>query len=827
MTQTARFDSARVGAQLALEQGNTVLTYTGACNADRAAWLTAPKSRGERAHVECLLWGDAALTGVASIGLGISGSIATTARVGDASNTWGYRVGDGQIVSGGSVLQNVPVGSKGQIVSVDVDILATGEDVVMMWALDGVMIAVVTLPAVYAQEDFYLGATLSGAVGYDLRCLANTGQRAFEFPTANPAWMETQNSAAPVRIADRGYLTPVDADTPNARYRGALVDTTQVAVVRGVSFPMWPQRRATATGELVLANGDSYYDDLTGQDIVGANLTVAIDGSASGVWKITDVTATEASTLRVGLAGATVDLATPLQTRLVRPDADPSSADKPWPLAIGCVRSIDPVLLDGEAQRYALTDGIPLGLGKVRTMGDVLDSTTDYTFAVDGTLTLTDALAGTLTADISTIGGGTLAPATDLLAGDGAFDDAARWTLGGTRNASTINAGHLTLSYTPGGRPGSSDVWARHVSFTPTPGQMYRIRAHVTSLQAGPASYPGLVPSLFFLYGLDATTPNPYARIATVLTTGWVDVVVEAPNAYPIFVYLPDQSYLGYDGPLAIKVTATIDDLAIYAVDATPVDDDVLEPATLETALRVILEGRLGWTPDQWSASDAAAIDTATGYAGIGYYTHDAGNVGDVLRAILDSYHADAYIDRAGVLRIVRIVSPTSSASRGTFEAIDDIRVTPDAAAALTIHASGRRNWRPLQPNEIVTDTAAGTGVPLAERAMLGLPDRITCTFAGAMPASRRQARYADPFRTLLDRRADIQAWADYTGALYPLDTPRRLFVVPVDNVSRFAPGDVWTLVDARYGLAGGKSVFCVEVAENLTTDTGTITCWG
>src|SRR5690606_37620305 len=68
-------------------------------------------------------------------------------------------------------------------------------------------------------------------------------------------------------------------------------------------------------------------------------------------------------------------------------------------------------------------------------------------------------------------------------------------------------------------------------------------------------------------------------------------------------------------------------------VDASSIGPG-MQPASLQEALHELFD-RIGKAA--WSSADAAAIDTATGYAGIGFYAGDRVTVREALAAILPS----------------------------------------------------------------------------------------------------------------------------------------------------------------------------------------------
>lgn len=250
-------------------------------------------------------------------------------------------------------------------------------------------------------------------------------------------------------------------------------------------------------------------------------------------------------------------------------------------------------------------------------------------------------------------------------------------------------------------------------------------------------------------------------------------------------------------------------------------------PATLEQALREVFR-RLGVTA--WSASDAAAIDAATGYAGIGYYAPDVRDGRRALQAILSTYGAWWYQDDTGVIRIARVVAPESHVGTLAFDLsagdlAEDLTFTNDSAPNLTRRMAYRPNARIMSEGDFVTDLV---DVPPSLRARLSSEYAGVVTSAGGLPAEYAHAEQAPPFVSLFWREEDAQAEADRLAGLYG-GTPRRLYKARVTGDATFAPlpGQIGRITYPRYGLSAGRKLLVRKVERNPATGECSCYLWG
>lgn len=258
-------------------------------------------------------------------------------------------------------------------------------------------------------------------------------------------------------------------------------------------------------------------------------------------------------------------------------------------------------------------------------------------------------------------------------------------------------------------------------------------------------------------------------------------------------------------------------------VDASSIGPGMV-PATLEEALTEIFR-RI--EKAAWNSADAAAIDTATGYAGIGYYNGDGAPVLSAVRDVLRSYGAGWWQDGDGVLRFGRVVDPDTAASTFALDTSDlgeDVQVWPDEAPNLTRRMAYRPNARPLSAGELVTDLE---DVPLWRRRELVAPYRGIAYAAGPLAARYRHADQALPIVSGFWQQQDAQAEIDRVVALYAVERRFYRWTVIGNTTLDLQPGQVGTITYGRYGLEAGRQVLVRRVQRNPVTGRVELTFWG
>jgi hypothetical protein len=320
------------------------------------------------------------------------------------------------------------------------------------------------------------------------------------------------------------------------------------------------------------------------------------------------------------------------------------------------------------------------------------------------------------------------------------------------------------------------------------------------------ASVPGLVANSdgTVLFLADA----PLAEVATVMDRG--DAM--EPGTFSL---TPD----------AQQLTMTTPSVGPVVCDASSIGAG-MQPATLLQFLHAAF-GRIGKT--SWSSADAAAIDAATGYAGIGYYSRDAGTVREALARVLPSYGAWWWQADDGTLRFSRIVAPETYGGALAFDVTKsdlnkDLVCTPDMAPNLTRRMAYRPNAQALGVSDLVTDMV---DVPQARRDELTGLWRGQVYGGGALPQRYRHADTAEPMVSCFWRAQDAQAEIDRVMAMYGV--LRSLFVASFYGDPSFAPtpGQVGRITHPRYDLAGGKNVLVRARTRNPVTGDITLALWG
>lgn len=272
--------------------------------------------------------------------------------------------------------------------------------------------------------------------------------------------------------------------------------------------------------------------------------------------------------------------------------------------------------------------------------------------------------------------------------------------------------------------------------------------------------------------------------------------------------------------------------LAMTSPPLGPVISDVstrpdVAPASLELLLRDMFR-RIG--KSAWSSDDAAAIDTATGYAGGGYYSGTGATAREALAEVLPSYCADYWSDADGVLRLARLIAPETVPDEDlafdlSWSALSGaLVVTPDLAPNLSRRMSYQPNAAPLSAGDQVTDLEL---LPPATRQQLSGVARGQVYAAGPLASRYVRAEAAAPLLSRFDRRADAQAEIDRVVALYAV--PRNFYDIRLTARPdlQFRPGQVGRITYPRYGLQAGRKVIVASAVSNPVTGRHTVRLWG
>lgn len=270
--------------------------------------------------------------------------------------------------------------------------------------------------------------------------------------------------------------------------------------------------------------------------------------------------------------------------------------------------------------------------------------------------------------------------------------------------------------------------------------------------------------------------------------------------------------------------------LAFVSPPVGPVLADVstepsMAPASLERALGEVFR-RIGKTA--WASTDAAAIDQATGYAGVGYYAGEASTPRAALDALLKSYAAAWWQDADGILRITRLEDPDAAGMLAfdlDWRELDsDLGIEPDLAPGLSRRMSYQPNAQPLAAGDMITDLVQ---LPQSVRHQLSGDYRGVVYGGGRLASRYARAESAAPLASRFDRREDAQTEINRVIALYSV--PRNFYTGRLRGRPdlNIRPGQIGRITYHRYGLEAGRNVLVASVLSNPVTGDHTLRFWG
>lgn len=250
-----------------------------------------------------------------------------------------------------------------------------------------------------------------------------------------------------------------------------------------------------------------------------------------------------------------------------------------------------------------------------------------------------------------------------------------------------------------------------------------------------------------------------------------------------------------------------------------------MTPATLQQTLHQIFS-RVGYSA--WSSTDAAAIDSATGYAGIGFYVGGGVKSAREARdAVLATYGAACYQATDGVLRFTRLIDPDSvseSAELSPSDLGEDLTWIYDSAPNLTRRMAYRPNAAPMEAGDFVTDLV---DVPMSRRVELMQPYRGVAYSAVPLAPRYAAADRRNPFISTFWNEQDAQIEINRICSLYSVD--RRFYLWR--SLDAFdlplVPGQVVRVTYPRYDLSGGRNLIVASVLRNSSNGRQTVRLWG
>lgn len=418
-----------------------------------------------------------------------------------------------------------------------------------------------------------------------------------------------------------------------------------------------------------------------------------------------------------------------------------------------------------------------------------------------------------------------------------------RWQLGANWTLHAASAdGYLGAAYAEhaAGPPGDSSAlravrtanvrqavsyagWAGITTAKIGTGKSYQVRITIDELPADGQTYVGIATGKT-IDSMLASWNKPGTYTVTITNSDGVD--------RPLYILSVPLSAGGSITPVAPSVSS----VEVIQYDDTYNPDPIsLVPATLQAIkladyVRQLLDVRAAAVGASWSVADAAAIDTATGYAGVGVYLAGGETIAQALDVALASYTACKWCDGAGTIRFARMIAPESIASGDRAGIIDinamdgDLVPMLDTAPGLTTQMGVRRNWAALSDGDLV---APSTNFPLAVRQSMLRAYQQTASSAKPLAGAYRHALYAPPVASCFDQQADGQAEIDRICAIY--GTARWFYSASVflDALPALDLGQVWTLVYPKYGLDSGKPVMVIDYQPDLLAGTANIILWG
>jgi hypothetical protein len=814
----ALFTAATAGPDLDITQGGEVLlpADTGLSNA-RTARASVGQSVGLWS-VEFMSWAPAdgltAIVGIATADADLSDYLGA-----DAFGI-GLDLASGEILTAGAVAATVTPVLSGAIVSVQADFA----DGAVTFYVDGTPVHTEPFTSSLLGETFFPAASIGSDSEADGRVFLNAGQRAFEYPLADSdGWYTVPVTIDTLRFADsQSYFSAPTDDIPNAEYRGNVAGSA-VTIVRALNFWPWggTQSRGTAA-QFIILDPDGEFDGLIGANIRDLPVTIhEVPDAATafaaatlvGTFVLERVDALDDGRKRLTLRDRTAVLDQPIQNRLFLPNLPEDIANRPVPIVIGVARSIEPVQVSddtgssGALPLYQLGDTALQGFGTLRDKGDPLAIGVDWNIRPgQQQIELVENPQGKLTADVSSIGGDSITNIVPTARADwdtqSGVTGTTVWTFA---NAAITQNGIVTAYLTE--------------SAVLTAGRSYGFVLVIDSMSEG-ISQTGVPVRVSIGEG---TSVGPNGRV---LDNPYFSATAAGTYTGSFTAANTGAISLALRGVVTITNAAVVSRFEVF--EAADTTSDTLQPATLAQFAREVLQTRGGLTAEQWSESDAEAIDTATGYVGLGFWTLDPVSVGQALQAALTGYTACYWQDGAGVIRFSRLLDPATQSAVGTITPdmmLSDLTVTPDNAPGLTAQMAGRRNWLVLDPTDFVTDFV---DVPFAVRRELSRRFRAVRTTGVPFPSEYAHARGAtDPVETLLDSPADLQAEIDRVASLY--STVRRFYQcsVAIEAIGAYQLGQVWELEYPRYGLQAGKNVLITAITEDRVNRTATLRLWG
>lgn len=821
------FDPAALGQGLDLTQTNTIVTVAQTTDVNRTARALYGKSSGAW-YAEFMVWGTGTLAGYASVGI-VDAQASMATYVGGDAHGWGYRIAEGKIYNNNASIATVAAGAVGDVIGVSLVFDSSGNAIVT-WTNGTAVLSTQTL----APGTYFLAATVAGVQAGDLQCLLNCGQRGFEYGNGAGGWYIVPPLLDTIYLASGEYITAPTDSPASAPFDSSIVNGQSFAVSHQLNFGVWKGSSVTpATASLQVANPGGQYDSMLPADMTNRPIMLqelAGDGDAYSTatgaanMLITDAKANDENTLTLTLKDSLALLDLPLQNHLILPNAEANAVNQPWPFVLGAARNVPLTLIDAKANTYAVSDVPVVGFGYVRDKGDPFDpnaSPPDYTIAAGrNMITLGSQAQGMVTGDFSSVGGGTLpTSATDIFGGAGnpftgtinatptGWSQKAGW---GTAAAKLIAGNQVQFS-------AAAPTLRLTAGATMLAGRSYRVTLTVvgaTSSTTSPADQSisiGIARAMTSPSNWAWKVPGVAGTYSTVITNTGVDFE-------PILAVYND-SVPGFQGDNVI-----VKGFSLLLIADTYVPSAILPIKLADFVAAIMAKAEKNGIRIPYSRADLDAIDTATGFAGIGYAAIGATTARQALDMALASYCACAWMDSTGTLRFTRLALPeneTATLSLATGDWLNDMAYAQDAMTGLTTQVGYRYNWQTFRDSDFVTDFI---DVPSSVRRAFSRQCQGVAATAAPLAPIYARAVFNEPFYSLLDRQEDAQALADYLGkqggrkrGFYTIDLPHNTMTM----------GQIVNLTHNRYGLDAGLNTQVVTILDRQLDEIDTVTFRG
>lgn len=863
-TQTAvAFDENAIGASLALTVGDSTLQTSATVDAHRCARSQYGQA-SDVSFVEFYVYPAnggtpslAPVSGVPPLTVGICTSQASLSKYcGEDAYGWGYCPGDGNVYNNGAIVKTLAPAPLNTYITVSISPL----NGTLAFSANGMALGNIIL----TPGTFYYAATVSGNPG-DLAIWANAGQSPQKYPIPNSSgWLHKTIGILPLNLATEPYITPPTDTAPNVKYNGD-VDRMRnpTTIQRAVKFWPWgasmpPGLSKGGQSQIEILDPNEQYGELIAMDIRDQDISLSRTpqgGSAD--------TAETVATLIMDHCQQQTDQTktlycndklTLLQSQLYRPlfppNADPSVAGKPRPIAWGVCRTFTPALYDAVNFYYAIGDAPISQVGFPRINGAPMQPGT-YSLTTDlQGVDLTAAPDGKFTIETSTYTQTFSIAANDFLAGLGAFGSIATtgtpkipngWTEAHARYGSyfpTITGWQIT-----GTAPNQvlqAENYGNQCGLTETTYKIKAGRSYAFQIVVSQApkwgTYATGLPDTPYAYTDPATLVMGYTSASPVMfESNFTTISVPNSGTYMgVFTNTTgaDQNFvLGFLCNFASSHSSYIKISSIYLNELPPYTYNIpLIGPGLDLSLQAFMLQRGPLTSVDYDPAGAQAIDAATGYQyGLHIGENDTPTVQACAQKLLDSCCADVFVSRAGKVSTLQLTAPENAASVAGSLTVTDIQgylqPYPDLAENLTTRLSGCQNYNPLSESDFANVSLSA--VPLSQRKALEATFQWTVTGGVKLASRYRAAESAQPLPSQFDREQDGQAAITAVCNLYA--QPRNFYVGTFFSpIGRgFEIGQVWNLAYPLAGLETGRQLLIVGIADQPSEDLATVTFWG